>query len=182
MTTPNDSRFENAIDNQDRRVVIKKIATGVGVLAGCSVLPEKWTSPIVGQITLPAHAATSNLNPVATEATSASETVSVDGFNSSEVYTLSSLEGNNKRYTWLNNTGATYGGQVKFEFSGCGELLVPNAAVTHGADGNTSNHNQAFYFCGTDFAPGAKENNGGKASVFAPPNCGASSVTMYYNK
>lgn len=183
MTTQSKNCQENTIENQDRRTVVKKIATGVGVLAGYSVLPEKWTKPIVGGINLPAHAATSGAAPVATEATGTAEAVSTNGFNASETYSLQSFAGNNKRFTWLNATGASYGGQVKFEFNGgCGELVVPNAAVTHGADGSTSNHNQAFYFCGTDFASGSPENNGGRASVFAPPNCGASSVTMYYNK
>lgn len=42
-----------------RRKAIKKIAVGVGVLAGFSLLPEKWTTPIIGQIVLPAHAQTS---------------------------------------------------------------------------------------------------------------------------
>ncbi|BHH81993.1 hypothetical protein [Desulforhopalus sp. 52FAK] len=186
MTTQSENCQENTIENQDRRTAVKKIAAGVGVLAGCSVLPERWTKPIVGGINLPAHAATSGAAPVAAEVTGtaeATEAVSTGGFNASETYSLRSFAGNDKRFTWLNATGASYGGQVKFEFNGgCGELVVPNAAVTHGADGNTSNHNQAFYFCGTDFAPGTKENNANRASVFAPPNCGATSVTMYYNK
>jgi hypothetical protein len=42
-----------------RRKAMQKIALGVGVLAGCSVLPEQWTKPIIGQIVLPAHAGTS---------------------------------------------------------------------------------------------------------------------------
>ena len=42
-----------------RRIAMQKIAIGVGVLAGYSVLPEQWTRPIIGQIILPAHAATS---------------------------------------------------------------------------------------------------------------------------
>ena len=42
-----------------RRRAIQKIAVSVGVLAGCSMLPDKWTQPIIGQILLPAHAATS---------------------------------------------------------------------------------------------------------------------------
>jgi hypothetical protein len=42
-----------------RRSAMRKIAISVGVLAGVSVLPERWTSPIIGQIVLPAHAATS---------------------------------------------------------------------------------------------------------------------------
>lgn len=180
MTTQIEKSQNEAVDNEDRRVAIKKIAAGVGVLAGCSVLPEKWTKPVIGSIALPAHAATSG--PVATDAAPATSS-SKGGYNASETYSLRSLAGNNKRYTWLNQTGAAYGGEVKFEFSGgCGELVVPNAAVSHGADGSTKNHNQAFYFCGTDFAPGTREYNGGKASVFAPPNCNATSVTLHYNK
>lgn len=183
MTTQSKNCQKNTIENQDRRAAVKKIAAGVGVLAGCSVLPEKWTKPVIGGINLPAHAATSGAAPVAAETTGTAEVVSDGGYNASETYTLRSFEGNNKRFTWLNNTGAAYGGQIKFEFTGgCGELIVPNAAVTHGADGNASNHNQAYYFCGTDFAPGAAEYNGKLASVFAPPNCGATSVTLYYNK
>ncbi len=162
---------------QDRRKVIKTIAVGAGVLAGYSVLPDKWIRPVVGQIVLPAHAATSG--PV----TQAEPATTSGGYNTTEVYTLRSFAGNDKRFTWLNQTGASYGGQVKFVFSnGCGELIVPNAAVTHGADGNTSNHNQAFYFCGTDFRPGTPEYNNGVASVFAPPGCPAATVTIHYNK
>ena len=45
--------------DQSRRRALKKIAVGVGFLSGCSVLPENWIRPIIGQIVLPAHAATS---------------------------------------------------------------------------------------------------------------------------
>lgn len=177
MPIQNQDSVNNAPESQDRRQAIKKITAGVGVLVGCSVLPEKWTSPIIGQIALPAHAVTSG--PVQAEATTATS----GEYNTTEEFSLNPLKGNDKRYTWLSKTGADYGGKIKFVFSDdCGELVVSNAAVTHGADGNTSNHNQAFYFCGTDFAPGSKENNGGKASVFTPPGCSATSVTLHYNK
>lgn len=42
-----------------RRSVIKKMAVGSAALAGCSVLPEKWVSPLAEFGTLPAHATTS---------------------------------------------------------------------------------------------------------------------------
>jgi hypothetical protein len=45
--------------NEQRRSVLKKMAVGAGVLAGFAALPERWTTPIVGQIVLPAHAGTS---------------------------------------------------------------------------------------------------------------------------
>jgi hypothetical protein len=42
-----------------RRSVIRKMAVGTAALAGCSVLPEKWVTPLVEFGTLPAHATTS---------------------------------------------------------------------------------------------------------------------------
>lgn len=155
----------------ERRQVIKKMVAGAGAIAGFSVLPQKWTRPIVGKTVLPAHAATSGPDALSSSA-----------YNATEVYTLKSLPGNNKRFTWLNQTGSNYGGAVKFDF-GTGETLtVPNAAVSHGADGNKKNYNQAYYFCGTDFKPGEAEYNGGRASVFTPPGSNATSVTVYYTK
>jgi hypothetical protein len=51
---------ENALEvDHGRRSAMRKIAISAGVLAGISVLPERWTRPIIGQIILPAHAATS---------------------------------------------------------------------------------------------------------------------------
>lgn len=164
-------------ENKNRRKALKKMAAGLGILTGCAMLPEKWTRPMVGQIILPAHAATSGEVEEPAESTEAT-----GEYNTTEVYSLSSFAGNDKRFTWLGQTGANYGGPVKFVFdAGCGELHVPDAAVTYGADGNTSNHDQAFYFCGTDFPAGSKENNANRASVFAPPGCPATTVTMYYN-
>ena len=175
----------NVPKSRDRRNVMKKIAAGVGVLTSYSVLPAEWTRPIVGQIILPAHAETSGTAPAEEESTNeaAAAPAASEEYNTTEVYTLRSFEGNNKRFTWLNQTGASYGGQIKFVFSNdCGELIVPDAAKSFGADGTTSNHNQAFYFCGTDFPAGSRENNGNRASVFAPPGCPAATVTLHYNK
>lgn len=45
--------------NKERRAVIRKLATGTAVLAGCSVMPAQWTKPFVAFGTLPAHATTS---------------------------------------------------------------------------------------------------------------------------
>ncbi len=58
MTTNHDSE-KSAPDNNDRRKVLKKLAVGTVAVAGCSVLPTKWTSPIVEFGALPAHAVTS---------------------------------------------------------------------------------------------------------------------------
>ena len=47
------------LENIERRTVIRKLAVGTAALAGCSLLPEKWTRPILEFGALPAHATTS---------------------------------------------------------------------------------------------------------------------------
>lgn len=47
--------------NISRRTVIRKLAVGSVALAGCSMLPEKWTTPIMEFGSLPAHATTSGV-------------------------------------------------------------------------------------------------------------------------
>ncbi|MCI5140667.1 MAG: hypothetical protein D3909_02850 [Candidatus Electrothrix sp. ATG1] len=49
----------NAPDSPLRRKTIKTLAAGVGALAGTSVLPDKWVTPVIQGIALPAHAQTS---------------------------------------------------------------------------------------------------------------------------
>ena len=47
--------------NQSRRSALRKIAAGTAALAGCSVLPDKWSTPLAEFGTLPAHATTSGI-------------------------------------------------------------------------------------------------------------------------
>ncbi|MCI5140058.1 MAG: hypothetical protein D3922_16995, partial [Candidatus Electrothrix sp. AR1] len=62
MTEKQDKNtLQNLPDNQARRKTIKKLVIGAGALAGYSLLPEKWTKPVVEQIILPAHAQTSGI-------------------------------------------------------------------------------------------------------------------------
>ena len=89
-----------------------------------------------------------------------------------------------KKHSWLDVTGAYYGKNIVFKWPGCEDLVVPDGAKTHGRDGNTSNHWQAFFFSGTDQKdhrtyeghPDYED-----ASVFADPGCGADSVTVSYH-
>ena len=81
-----------------------------------------------------------------------------------------------KSFNWLPNTGAYYGKNVHFVFdNNCGELVVPDAAVSHSDNG-------IVYFCGTDFEPGTSENNGGRASIFTAPGCVAERVTVDFGE
>ncbi len=45
--------------DQGRRRALKKIAAGMGGLAAYTMVPQRWSVPIVGQVVLPAHAGTS---------------------------------------------------------------------------------------------------------------------------
>lgn len=47
--------------NSSRRRVVKTIVCGVGTLAAYHVLPVNWSTPVIEQIFLPAHAATSGI-------------------------------------------------------------------------------------------------------------------------
>ena len=95
------------------------------------------------------------------------------------VETISLRPIDNRSFEWLPETGAAYGKNILFTFdNNCGELLVPDGAVSHGANGNPADHAQSFYFCGTDFAAGTPEYNNGRASIFTRPGCVASQVTI----
>ena len=48
-----------SIRNKSRRKAVKTIVGGVTALAAYQVLPSVWNKPIIEQIFLPAHAATS---------------------------------------------------------------------------------------------------------------------------
>jgi len=56
---PQAAEAVSVIINQDRRSVLRKLAVGTAVLSGSSILPAKWTMPVLEFGALPAHAVTS---------------------------------------------------------------------------------------------------------------------------
>ncbi len=50
---------ENELQSSGRRKAIKNIVVGVGALTAYHVMPTNWSKPIIEQVFLPAHAATS---------------------------------------------------------------------------------------------------------------------------
>jgi len=60
-TRNTDSKKSNdvAIENLTRRKVVKSLAAGAGALAAYHTLPVNWSTPIIEQVFLPAHAQTS---------------------------------------------------------------------------------------------------------------------------
>lgn len=47
------------LENAGRRKAVKTIVSGVAAIAAYNILPSKWGTPIIEQVFLPAHAATS---------------------------------------------------------------------------------------------------------------------------
>lgn len=67
--------------NSSRRRAVKTIAGGVGALAAYHVLPVNWSTPVIEQIFLPAHAATSGItlsDPCTVELVSGNQESSID--------------------------------------------------------------------------------------------------------
>ena len=88
MTTDKfDQRTENkgklspaTLENQSRRKAVKTIIGGVTAIASYNLLPARWGTPIIEQVFLPAHAATSG-----TSLHDPCEVTWVDGFQDSHV-------------------------------------------------------------------------------------------------
>lgn len=96
----------------NRRAVIGKMAAGTAVLAGCSVLPDKWVSPLIDFGSLPAHATTSGAVEAIVEelrqGINESETATTAGATtatSSEVSSDEDMRGYANKIT-VNNNGA----------------------------------------------------------------------------
>lgn len=65
---------ENPSDSSNTRLVgrrklMKVLAAGGGVVTGAALIPDRWTSPIVEAVGLPAHAQTSPPSPPGPEPT-----------------------------------------------------------------------------------------------------------------
>lgn len=58
-----EKEIDVAIENPNRRKVVKGLAAGAGALAAYHALPVNWSTPIIEQVFLPAHAQTSGVSP-----------------------------------------------------------------------------------------------------------------------
>ncbi len=102
----------------DRRKVLKKLAVGTAAVAGCSVLPSKWTSPLVEFGTLPAHAVTSGTTTATTTETATPADTSRE---------VGSYHGrfNGNRPTWyFSRKMKNYPSQFTVVIEGCGTVEV----------------------------------------------------------
>ncbi len=142
---------KNAVSDTGRRKAIKKIAIGVGALASIHALPEQWTRPIVDQIAMPAHAATSGtslhdpctITRVSGDQSTASVTIRVNGFVTPPTANLpTSIIGTSSRggSVTVNTTTAangTFQGSLTLN-DGPGITSISVVTTVTGADGSAS--------------------------------------------
>uniref|UniRef100_UPI0040572E8B hypothetical protein n=1 Tax=Candidatus Electronema sp. TaxID=2698783 RepID=UPI0040572E8B len=122
------------LENQGRRKTIKKIAVSAAALAGYSVLPPRWTTPVIDVMALPAHAQSSGpamsgnyqLNQVKLSVLSGNQsssvvTVSVEGQVSPPV------AGQNVEIDFEGSSGTAETGGISKALAAAGSLFVSEA-------------------------------------------------------
>ena len=125
--------------NHNRRTLVKKIAVGSAALACCSVIPEKWSTPLVEFGTLPAHATTSgtikDIIEKIKEETEPDEQLPETTTDSSNGYTDSEkikrtgdiyIDGIIRSKYVSSKIGTQYGSSINIVFSNGDELYVPD--------------------------------------------------------
>ena len=115
-------------ESNDRRKVIKKLAIGTVAIAGSSVLPDKWISPLVEFGALPAHAVTSGTP----EPTDTSDTNDGDSTEKGRYVG----RGNGNRPTWyFSKKMKSYPKTFKVVIKGCSKITVSNNGTRYESDG-----------------------------------------------
>ncbi len=113
----NRSGGQNPID-RDRRSVLRKMAVGAVAVAGCSMIPQTWTTPLAEFAVLPAHAATSGhiADPpfTKTEVIEKSGVISIDKILRPKFVSP--------------KLGWDYGSSMKIVFDTGGEIHVPDTS------------------------------------------------------
>ena len=149
---------EIAQPKQGRRQVLRKMAVGAAALAGCSVLPERWTSPLVEFAALPAHAATSGMaaDPpyTKTEVIQKSGVISIDKVLRPKFIS--------PKYGW------DYGTSMKIVFNTGGVIYVPD--TRHDVITRESRV----------YRTGGRRPDIPTMEVYAEPTSKATSITIHY--
>ncbi|WP_319549708.1 hypothetical protein [Desulfogranum marinum] len=168
-----------------RRKIVRKIAVGSTALACCSVIPDKWTTPLVEFGSLPAHATTSGLEATLQAAvedveaeiervTGADEAAEEEP-ESSNSETISRtgpiyIDGVIRSKFVSDKLGPQYGPSLKIVFDSGEVLYVPDTKkdVNQGGMGYRPGGNYTYH----------KDVH--KMEVYAKPGSSARSITIYY--
>lgn len=111
------AQAKNPMD-ESRRTVLRQLAAGAVVAAGCSIIPDMWTTPLVESAVLPSHATTSGLtaDPPFTKIEVIEKTgmISIDKILRPKFVSP--------------KLGTAYGASMKIVFDTGGVIHVPNTA------------------------------------------------------
>ncbi len=133
----------DAPENHDRRKILKKLAIGTAAVAGCSVLPSKWLSPVVEFGVLPAHAVTSGTSaaPASAVQSSAAPAPAAPAPAATGASTEKGLywgRHNGNRPTWyFSRAMRDYPQQFTVVIDGCATVQVTNNNGTRFESGAT---------------------------------------------
>ena len=148
---------DNSID-RDRRSVLRKMAVGAVAVAGCSMVPDKWTTPLAEFAVLPAHAATSGYaaDPpfTKTEVIEKSGVISIDKILRPKFVSP--------------KLGKDYGSSMKIVFDTGGEIHVPNTSQ----DVITKEHRV--------YRTGGRRRDIPTMEVYAEPKSRASKIIIHF--
>lgn len=176
-----------------RRSAIRKLAIGTAALAGCSVLPDKWTIPLVEFGTLPAHATTSGLIAEIEEAVENETTKIPEDEKTADDPGSDDMQGYSNKLTIMNTgdkmscdkilqdkfifskLGPQYGKSFLIVWSDGNELDVPDSVSM------AMNSNQNDF---RKYQPGGPYSNNNPdiptMEVYAKRGTHPDSVTLYY--
>lgn len=111
------AQAKNPMD-QGRRTVLRQLAAGAVVAAGCSIIPDMWNTPIVESAELPSHATTSGL-------TADAPYTKVEVIEKSGMISIDKV----LRPKFVSpKLGTAYGSTMKIVFDTGGVIHVPNTA------------------------------------------------------
>lgn len=160
---------ENEPLDSGRRAAIRKIAVGAVALAGCSMLPDKWSSPLIEFGSLPAHAVTSGAAPQAAAATTeaATEVLQKEVIQKGGYISIDKV----LRPKFVSpRMGWDYGKSMRIVFNTGGEIIVSD--TRHDV---ITRENRVY-------RTGGKRHEIPTMEVYAEPKSKASYITIYYKK
>ena len=146
-----------------RRTAIRKLAVGAAALAGCSMLPDKWTSPLIEFGSLPAHAVTSGAAQQTAAATT--ETLKTEVIQKSGYISIDKV----LRPKFVSpKMGWDYGKSIRIVFNTGGEIIVGD--TRHDV---ITRENRVY-------RTGGRRANIPTMEVYAEPKSKATYITIYY--
>lgn len=125
------SQKDNHEQKSSRRKLLKTLAAGGGVFVGTKAIPEKWTTPVVDSVLMPAHAQLSGC----AERTISGMRVSFDFLGNGDArMAINDFLGDNRDFggVWNKGSGVASINETK-SIDGCEVTIVASATLVNRA-------------------------------------------------